>query len=547
MSKAIERRMTLKDQVTPTMSKINKSTLKYAKNKRDLHKQAQKTWFGIKRGMLGVVATSAALLGSIMAMKKLEEAYKAQSLAETKLQAVFAATGRATDEQIQGLIEYANTIQDVGVVGNETAIAGMQQLATFNVTSDTIETLTEGMLDLVAQTKGLEATQQDMVDVGNKVGKVMSGQVGALSKAGISFTKAQEKVLKFGTEEERAATLAKVLAQNVGGVNKALAATPEGRWKQMNNSIGDMQKKVGKVIVQIKGQLAAAFMEHLPQIEAGIDKITVSIMQWVDSGGVERFIDTLEITIDTTKQLAPVIVGLTGAFVTYKLATIAATISTKAFTAAIMANPIGFAIGLMVSLITVIVLVRKNKDLLRLKFMETWNAIAAYTESGINTMIGGANSLLSTFEYTVISIKFFFHDMWNDVITMAENGVNKMAAPLNAVLGALGKEEIGVSFSGKKSSMEKPAWEKKEFFGEVEFKRFSDDSIASIKDSRAKKQEKEIEQQTKALGALAEAVEENTSATNKNTSAMSKGSSSDMTAETIADTLLPRLERVVYG
>lgn len=58
------------------------------------------------------------------------------------------------------------------------------------------------------------------------MGKVIEGQTGALSRYGYSFTEAQEQILKFGTEEQMAATLAEVVGQAVGGVNKALAGSP---------------------------------------------------------------------------------------------------------------------------------------------------------------------------------------------------------------------------------------------------------------------------------------------------------------------------------
>ncbi|SET55444.1 hypothetical protein SAMN05660297_02743 [Natronincola peptidivorans] len=546
MSKVIERRMTLRDQVTPTMSKINKNTLTYKKHTRDLRRDGQRTWFGIRRGMLGVAAAGAALIGSVMAINKMEEAYKAQSQAEVKLQAVFKATGKATSEQVEGLKDYANTMQKVGVVGDEVTLAGMQQLSTFNVTSNTVETLTEGMLDLVAQQKGLNATQQDMVNIGNMVGKVMDGQTGALSRVGISFTDAQEQVLKYGTEQEKAATLAQVLQQNVGGVNAALAATDEGQIVQVKNAIGDVQEVMGGVVVKIKGEFARAFNDHLPAIETKINAVSSAINNWVEGGGITRFIDTLQTVHQTTKDLSPVIGILAAGLVAYKLYALAATVQTWSLNAAMAANPVGFVITAILGLITVITLLRKNKDLLQLKFMETWNAAASYTESGMNKMIGGANTVISAFDFMGKSIKYSFHSMWNDVVGMSENAVSKLAKPLNAVLRAVGKEEINVNFSSGMSSMEKPMWEKTDYIGEIQVKRYSDDTIAQIEESRRRKQQQQSKDNTEALEMLANAMDENTGAVSENTSALGK-SSSDLTGEQIADKLLPRLERTVYG
>jgi len=548
MSKAIERRMTLKDQVTPTMSKINKSTLSYKKNMRNLKDEGQKTWRGLKSGMLGVVATATALIGSAMAISKMEEAYKAQSEAEVKLQTVFKATNKATNDQVDSLKKYASEMQKVGVVGDEVTLAGMQQLATFNVTSSTVEQLTEGMLDLGAQQKGLNATQGDMVNIGNMVGKVMNGQVGALSRVGISFNEAQEKVLKYGTESQKAATLAEVLRQNVGGVNKALAETDIGRIQQAKNTIGDLQEVIGGAVVSIKGKFAKAFMEDLPAIEAKVNAVASALNNWVDGGGVDRFIGTLKLTYDTTKQLTPIIMSLGLALVYYKTAALAAKLQTQGLNATMAANPVGAVIVGMVALITVITLVRKHKDLLKLKWMETWNAVAGFTEGAINGLIGGANTVISAFDYMGQSIKHSFSSMWDEVVLGAESAVGKLAKPLNAVLGALGKDTISVDFSSKLSASKKPVWEKQNYIQEIQVKRYSDDTVMSqIEQAKREKQINKSKELKESNDALLKALDSNTDAIGENTGALKKGSSSDLTGEEIADRLLPRLERVIYG
>ena len=117
------------------------------------------------------------------------------------------------------------------------------------------------MADLIAQQKGLNATQGDAVSIGNMIGKVMSGQTSALSRAGIIMTEYQEKVLKTGTEEERAATLAKVLEQNVGGVNEALAQTDAGKVAVAGNLIGRTSDLIGEKLMSVKGKLAELLIQ----------------------------------------------------------------------------------------------------------------------------------------------------------------------------------------------------------------------------------------------------------------------------------------------
>lgn len=546
MSKAIERRMVLRDQVTPTMNKINKNTLAYKHSLKTLKADGTRSWWAIRNGMVGVAVAGAALLGSVFAIRELEQGYIELSQAQTKLQAIFKATGMASEGQVESLKTYANALERTGVVADDIIISGMQQLASFNVTSDTVQTLSSGMMDLVAQQKGLNATQGDAVNIANMVGKAMTGQVGALSRVGIIFNEAQGQVLKYGTEQEKAATMAEVLRQNVGGVNAALANTDEGRVKQLTIAMGGFQDEIGAVIVKLKSSFASAFMEYLPVIEAKIKSVTDAITRWADNGGVDSLVETFAILTKTVKDFGPIIGLAAAGIAAYKIYAMRAAIAQFSLNAAMRANPIGFVIGGLMALIGVVVLVRKHKDLLKLKFMTTWNAIAEYTEGGINRMIGGLNSFLSGVAYFKDSVIYFFQNMWNIVVTMAEKKIQEWAEPINAVLRAIGKEEIKVNLSAAKIDTVAPTYSKQNYIKEIEFKRFSDDTISALQEARAKKQQKDVDNNTKALSALTDTMLDNTDAVASNTAAL-KTSSRDLTGEEIADKLLPRLERVVYG
>nr|DAT57936.1 MAG TPA: tail tape measure protein [Caudoviricetes sp.] len=223
----------------------------------------------------GVGAVAAAGAAGITALfNGSTDAAKAQIEAETKLEAVL---GNVKSIQSQGagaaakaksnLMGVASSLQQVGVIGDEVTLAGMQQLATFQLSDKEISTLSSGMTDLLAQQKGLNATQQDAVNIGNMIGKAMQGNVGALSRVGITFTDAQAEAIKTGDATQRAAIMAQVLKQNVGGVNKALAETDQGKIQQMQNAWGDMKEEVGKLALSMKGKFADVAMKNIPMIQ----------------------------------------------------------------------------------------------------------------------------------------------------------------------------------------------------------------------------------------------------------------------------------------
>lgn len=210
------------------------------------------------------------------------EAAKVQIDAETKLASVMKNTKGVTDANIQSVKNMASVLQGVGVIGDEVTIAGAQQIATFQLQAKTINKLLPGMTDLLAQQKGLNATQQDAVNVGNMMGKVMNGQVGALSRVGINFTKAQEKVLKYGTETEKAAALAEVLQMNVGGVNAALRATDQGKIQAMTNAWGDMKEVLGMAVLPAIAQYASLVEKNIPAIQMRLEKTVKKTVKTCD-------------------------------------------------------------------------------------------------------------------------------------------------------------------------------------------------------------------------------------------------------------------------
>ena len=181
-------------------------------------------------------------------MQDLADAYAVQELAETKLAVIMQQRMGATQAEIQSIKDLTSAQQELGVIGDEVQLSGAQQIATFLTEADSLEVLIPAMNNLLAQQKGLNATTQDAVTVGNLMGKVMQGQTSALTRVGITFSEAEEEVLKYGTESERAAMLAQVITNNVGEMNAALAQTDSGKQQQLNNTLGDMKETLGSMV-----------------------------------------------------------------------------------------------------------------------------------------------------------------------------------------------------------------------------------------------------------------------------------------------------------
>lgn len=230
----------------------------------DRMKAAEKGSFALLGALTAVTA------GAVAFGVKSVKAFNVQAAAEAELIQLHKENTGATEDQTQALMDQASELQNIGVIGDEAIIKGQAQLSTFKLETEAVKSLTPAMADMVAQQKGANATGDDFVNVGNLIGKVMEGQVGALGRYGVSFDEASEKILKNGTETEKAAELAKVLENNYGGVNKALRDTPEGKIQALKNRFGDLQEGLGEVILRGIDPLLDSFDVFFAQIdEAG--------------------------------------------------------------------------------------------------------------------------------------------------------------------------------------------------------------------------------------------------------------------------------------
>lgn len=327
-------------------------------------------------------------------MQNLADAYAVQEVNETRLATVMQQRMGATAAEIQSIKDLASAQQELGVIGDEVQLSGAQQIATFLNEKASLETLLPAMNNLLAQQKGLSATTQDAISVGNLMGKVMQGQTSALTRVGITFDEAEEKVLKYGTESERAAMLAQVITNNVGNMNAQLAQTESGKQQQLANRLGDIKEQIGGLV-----NGALPFVTIAAQSTQALASITTLV------GGIK----TLSTTLYASAKAFAV---STAAFVKNKVATLAAAAAQKVVTAAttvwtgvqkilnlvLTMNPIGLVITAIGALVTAIIAAYNNCEGFRQIVDKVWEAIKPLANAIMN-------GLAKAFEWLVEKCK----------------------------------------------------------------------------------------------------------------------------------------------
>ena len=314
------------------------------------------------------ITTSVSVYGmaGIYAGSRLIEMSEKQAQAEQKLGEIYKSRMGVGKKAVKSTLQLASAQQKAGVVGDEVQIAAAQQLATYAKYPGTVNTMLPALNDLLVQQKGLNGTQEDATALANLFGKAMMGQTGALKRAGISFTEAQEEVLKYGTEEEKAAMIAEVVQQNVGDMNEEFAKTDAGKIQQAKNALGDMGEEIGAVLLPAVADLVGWFQDNLlPKIQQLIDFMK-------QHPEIAKFALAFALII---AALGPVLV-IVGSFVSMigTIITIAPMVG-AAFTA--MMGPVGLIVAGIAAAIAIGVALYKNWDTIKAKASALFGSVKA--------------------------------------------------------------------------------------------------------------------------------------------------------------------------
>lgn len=207
--------------------------------------------FAINQAVTMLQNASGAIAGLRDTMSGLTASYNAVQQANTQLTTVMRQRMAATDEDIKKVTAVIGAQSKLGIIGGTVQKTGAQQIATFLKEKGTLEQLIPAMNDLLAQQRGLNASQEDARSVANLMGKAMTGQTSALKRVGITFTDAQKKVMEYGTEQQRASMLAQIITDNVGHMNAQLGKTDAGKLKQVEMRFASIKVQLGELVSNV--------------------------------------------------------------------------------------------------------------------------------------------------------------------------------------------------------------------------------------------------------------------------------------------------------
>ena len=439
MAKTIGVLLSLKDQFTTPLQNATKNVKTMDRELKKAGNSIKAFGNKVKNSVKTLAKWGAIGLGAFTAFatvfaKQSIDAAKVQLKVEKMLETTMKRTSNASKEQIQAIKDEASALQNVGIIGDEVALAGANQLAIYGLKSEEIKKLMPNINDMIAKEKGFNGTQEDAVAMAEVIGKAMEGKTKGLLKYGVALTASEEKMFKAMKKEDRLEFIRNKLNKAIGGTNEALRQTDEGKIVAMNNAWGDMKEELGKKLIPYIAQFSAWFETKIPLIQSLILGIADKIQELVTKATpyidklkeifgkifekvkpaifeawdilksfVASAIDIAQKIIANWDRISPVVYTVIGALIAYKTAmlaiktyTIAMIAITKIKTswdalqatatgaltvkqwllnAAMNANPIGIVIGAIALLVGGIWLLCKNWDLVKKKTMELWKKL----------------------------------------------------------------------------------------------------------------------------------------------------------------------------
>ncbi len=314
-----------------------------------------------------------------------------QTNAENQLKVTLKNMG-AVSGAYDEIKQKASEIQEKGIYGDESLIAGAAEFATYMKDTDAIKKMMDTLADYsIGMSGGGELDTQAIVNYATNLGKITNGAFDAMTKKGFTFTDAQKAVIngtakeseyvevlgekyKDMTQDMRAATvISEVIGESWSGLYDKMSNTPQGAIISFKNAWGDVREEVGKVASIGIMDFFNSIRDSLPTIKEMCMSFATAV-SWIAS----RLGDVISIAADVVEFfkshwsiIEPIVLGVATAFILYKgamlaaaaitaiqtAATFALTVAQHGLNAAMAASPLTWVLMIIVAIVAAVVAV----------------------------------------------------------------------------------------------------------------------------------------------------------------------------------------------
>lgn len=379
-----------------------------------------------------------------------------QNKIETTLKTVLNNTG-ATKKAFTELIKEANKLQSSTMFASESMLAGASEIATYINDPEAIKKMMGTLSNYATgMSGGAEVDSKAMTDYATQLGKALDGQFDGLAKKGFTLTEAQEKIIKNGSDMQKALVLDDVINQSWANLANVMAQTLPGKIAQLKNSFNGMYGEFGEKLSGVVMNFVDILSRNMPVIIEVFERISsniINILQ-VISLFVEPIINIFSFMLQGFSLLEPVIWGIIGVLGIYNgtllltdlytkivttssslynlaigllnASTRAQTIAQYGLNAAILQCPIFWIVAGIIAIISIIYAV--------IGVINKWKGTTISATGVICGVIsGGAAVIGNIFIGLINGIIIGFISLWNMIVSFAEFFAKVFDKPVRAI------------------------------------------------------------------------------------------------------------------
>ena len=382
----------LRDKFSKGIDRLNSRAFQLDNRMKRLDKSSK----GLGSTLTKVFAGVAILAG----IKKSISAFEDQEFAIAQVRQGLVSTGNAVGKTLQELTKSAKELQENSIFGDETILQGVTaQILTFaNITEGAFDRTQQAVLDVTTRLFGARATMQNLRGTSIQLGKALNdpiGQLGALSRSGITFSKSQVEVIKKLAETGRLAEAQGVilteLERQYGGSAKAAQETALGGLAVLQARFQDLLVIIGQqfipVVLDLKDGLKGliGFLTENQKAIQILVKLTIAAtaafvayktVTFLLTAGIRAYVVAVKLSVIATRF--------------FTKGTKAATAATRIFGLAVKTTPIGLIASLLATAAAAFLFFRDK------------TVVTSKTFSGFRNIINIVSSAFSGF-FAVIS------------------------------------------------------------------------------------------------------------------------------------------------
>jgi phage-related minor tail protein len=235
-------------------------------------------------------------------IKDAEEAEAVQN----RLNSVIEATGSVAGFTATQLADMASELAAITTYDDDAIKGAMTLIATFkNIRGDQFKGATKAVMDMATVMGG------DLKGTAMQVSKALNDPLvglSALSKAGVTFTEQQraqiEAMMKVNDVAGAQRIILAELRSEFGGAAEGELNTTAGKFKQLENNIGELKEAIGGALLPYVDELVSKLNEVVSSSD-NVDAATAKTAEGIDylADGVKAFVllmQSLWLTLQAT-------------------------------------------------------------------------------------------------------------------------------------------------------------------------------------------------------------------------------------------------------